>query len=129
MNKLLEIEKILNITITMPQTCHFCSQDITKKFGMDSDSLNFHSIDHNHDNWDPLNKVPAHRKCHMKYHSGKGSIKEKYSKKFQNVGGTKGVIIPMAWIITKEQNYNKTMIGVHMDINEKLELTPMWEDQ
>ena len=52
----LEIEKMLNITITMPQTCHFCDKEIVKKYGLESDSLLFHSLDGNHDNWDPANK-------------------------------------------------------------------------
>lgn len=65
---MLEIEQRLNITITMPQTCHFCGEEIVKKYGRESESLCFHSLDGNHDNWDPANKVPAHIKCHTSFH-------------------------------------------------------------
>ncbi len=49
-------------------------------------------------------------------------------KKFQPVGGTKMIIIPMAWIKSEEERTGNKMIGVYMDVNEKLELTPMWEE-
>lgn len=49
--------------------CHFCGESITKKYGRDSESLDIHSLDGNHDNWDPDNKVPAHAGCHDSYHS------------------------------------------------------------
>lgn len=67
----LKIERMLGITITMPQKCYFeCGEEITKKYGnKDSKSLVFHSLDGDHDNWDPTNKVPAHKDCHNKYHS------------------------------------------------------------
>lgn len=48
--------------------CHFCNEPITKLSGFVSDSLTIHSLDGNHDNWDPDNKVPAHRRCHSRYH-------------------------------------------------------------
>lgn len=52
--------------------CHFCAKPIIKLNGLESESLVLHSLDGNHDNWDPDNKVPAHRGCHVKYHmSGK----------------------------------------------------------
>lgn len=51
-------------------TCFFCGEEITK-FGMGSKLLVIHSLDGNHDNWDPENKVSAHKGCHMKYHVGK----------------------------------------------------------
>lgn len=53
----------------------------------------------------------------------------RYSKKFQNLGRTKGVIIPMAWIKSEELKHNKKMIGVYIDVNDKLEMMPMWEDE
>ena len=52
----------------------------------------------------------------------------RYSKKFQNVGRTKGVIIPMAWIKSEERRHKKKMIGVHIDANDILQMTPMWEE-
>lgn len=37
--------------------------------GKESDSLLFHSLDGNHGNWEPSNKVPAHYGCHTGSHS------------------------------------------------------------
>ncbi len=55
----------------------------------------------------------------------------KYIKKFQNIGGTKGVIIPLAWIRILETKYpDRTLIGVHMDTDvEEIHITPLWEDE
>ncbi len=59
----------------------------------------------------------------------------KYNKKFQNIGGTKGVIVPMVWIRGLEKKYpDKVIIGVHMDVDEdvddeEIRLTPMWEGE
>lgn len=61
-----------------PILCYFCGKEITKLEGLDVDSLVFHSLDGNHDNWDPQNKVPAHHRCHLRYHTkGKNPVGEK----------------------------------------------------
>lgn len=52
----------------MPQICYFCGEGIIKKRGQDRDCLCFHSVDGDHDNWAPSNKVPAHQGCHNSYH-------------------------------------------------------------
>lgn len=49
--------------------CHFCGEPITKLKGRDGDSLVTHSLDGNHNNWAPENKVPTHRKCHTRFHN------------------------------------------------------------
>lgn len=49
--------------------CHFCGEEVTKFKGRDRDSLAIHSLDGDHENWDPQNKVPTHRGCHSRYHS------------------------------------------------------------
>ncbi len=49
-------------------------------------------------------------------------------KKFQKVGGTNMIIIPVEWIRSEQYKDGRKMIGVHMDINKTLELSPMWED-
>lgn len=67
--KTLEIEKILNCTIFLPQICYFCDEEIIKMRGRDSNSLVFHSLDGNHNNWESVNKKPCHRSCHGEYHS------------------------------------------------------------
>ncbi len=68
----LEIERKLNITVTLPLTCHFCGEEIVKKYGREARSLLFHSLDENHDNWDPENKRPVHKGCHnIIHHKGK----------------------------------------------------------
>jgi len=66
--KPLEIEEKLGITITMPQLCYFYKENIYKKYGLESDSLLFHSLDGIHDNWAPENKTPTHHGCHTKFH-------------------------------------------------------------
>ncbi len=48
--------------------CYFCDGEVSKLKGQDSDSLNIHSLDGNHDNWDPANKVPTHYWCHLSHH-------------------------------------------------------------
>jgi len=82
---MLEIEQKLNITVSLPQICYFCKGDITT-FGMKSESLCFHSLDGNHNNWDPENKIPAHKNCHLRYHnegdknaSKRSEVREKMS--------------------------------------------------
>ncbi len=56
-----------------------------------------------------------------------------WRKKFQRVGGTKGVIVPKDWIRSEESTHHRKMKGVYIRLvrvdknNEKLELTPMWE--
>jgi len=64
----LTIERKLEITVYLPQRCHFCGDKITK-FGWEAESLCFHSLDGNHDNWIPSNKTPCHRACHMTHHN------------------------------------------------------------
>lgn len=53
----------------VPLICHFCGEKVSKLNGLESDSLVFHSLDENHDNWDPENKTPSHRGCHVRYHN------------------------------------------------------------
>ena len=54
----------------------------------------------------------------------------KFKKKFQNIGGTKGVIIPKEWYTELSEKYpDKKLIGVHMHVNdEEIQLIPMWEE-
>lgn len=49
-------------------TCHFCGEEIQGMLGRAPESLIIHSLDGDHDNWDPENKVPTHRGCHASYH-------------------------------------------------------------
>ena len=49
--------------------CYFCGEEVTKLKGLDGDSLYIHSLDENHENWDPLNKVPTHNACHTSFHN------------------------------------------------------------
>ncbi len=52
--------------------CHFCEEPITRLEGRASESLHIHSLDGNHKNWDPANKVPSHHRCHnIHHHLGK----------------------------------------------------------
>lgn len=52
-----------------PVTCYFCGNPVIKLKGCESDSLIIHSLDRNHENWDPPNKVPSHRSCHNTHHN------------------------------------------------------------
>ncbi len=49
--------------------CFFCGEEITIIEPYKSKSLLFHSLDGNHNNWDPANKVSAHFGCHSNYHN------------------------------------------------------------
>ena len=49
--------------------CYFCGEEVTKLMGCDGDSLHIHSLDENHENWDPTNKVPTHVACHTRHHN------------------------------------------------------------
>ena len=51
-----------------PIRCHFCGEEVTVLEGWGDESLVIHSLDGHHENWDPANKVPAHRKCHGEHH-------------------------------------------------------------
>jgi len=48
--------------------CHFCEEEIKKLSGRHKDSLSIHSLDGDHENWKPENKVPVHGNCHSRYH-------------------------------------------------------------
>lgn len=48
--------------------CYFCGDEVIKMRGLGVKSLVIHSLDGNHYNWAPGNKVPCHRGCHGKYH-------------------------------------------------------------
>ena len=51
-------------------------------------------------------------------------------KKFQNVGRTKMIIIPKAWIDAEERRTGMTMLGVDLDmLDGTIKLTPMWEEE
>lgn len=49
--------------------CYFCGEEIMKFEGMARDALAIHSLDGNHENWDSINKVPAHLGCHSSFHN------------------------------------------------------------
>ena len=49
--------------------CCFCGEEIMKLSGKDSDSLAIHSVNGDHNDWTPENKVAAHISCHGRYHN------------------------------------------------------------
>jgi len=49
--------------------CYFCGKPILKMKGVEGGALHIHSLDDDHENWNPENKVPAHAACHIGYHS------------------------------------------------------------
>jgi len=60
-----------------PRPCYFCGEEITKLEGWDSESIDVHSLDGNHENWNPINKVPTHHGCHISYHNARKSLKQR----------------------------------------------------
>lgn len=65
-----DLYELRNHTGNKPIPCFFCGQLITDLYGYGtSDCLEIHSLDGNHDNLARENKVPTHRKCHLKYHN------------------------------------------------------------
>lgn len=52
-----------------PLRCYFCEGLITVLKGKTWESIAIHSLDGNHDNWNPPNKTPSHRGCHSRWHS------------------------------------------------------------
>ena len=48
------------------------------------------------------------------------------SKKFIPLGRSSAVVIPKDWINSQETISGKKMIGVHIDVNEGIKMTPMW---
>jgi len=65
----IDYKKIFIDNLGESAPCYFCDNPITKMNGRDSNSLNIHSLDGNHDNLDKGNKVPAHKGCHLKHHN------------------------------------------------------------
>lgn len=51
-----------------PLICYFCDKPIIKLGSRNKDSLIIHSLDGNHHNWNPTNKVPTHWGCHSTHH-------------------------------------------------------------
>lgn len=56
------------LQLQKPLDCYHCNNLIIVR-GVTREGLVFHSLDGNHNNWSPENKVPVHRKCHPKVHS------------------------------------------------------------
>ena len=52
-----------------PLKCFFCGGLITVMTGKTWKSFVGHSLDGNHNNFNPENKVPTHRGCHSSWHS------------------------------------------------------------
>lgn len=77
--------KLLN-NLSRPILCYFCNLEITVLNGKAPDSLCFHSLDFNHDNWSPENKVPAHKKCHNSHHSTHSSVETRLKISLANSG-------------------------------------------
>ena len=50
-------------------SCYFCGEKVMKLDGKTGDAIHIHSLDGDHDNWDPANKVPTHCACHIPYHN------------------------------------------------------------
>ena len=53
-----------------PLRCSHCGELITDiESTREPESLVIHSIDGNHDNWNPMNKTPMHLECHSSFHN------------------------------------------------------------
>lgn len=53
----------------------------------------------------------------------------KINKKFMSIGRSSVVVIPKAWIKSHENETGKKMVGVCIDVNDTLEITPIWEEE
>ena len=62
--------KYLLPSLNTPLVCYYCGDKINLA-GVSSESVVFHSLDGNHENWNPTNKVSLHRCCHPKMHNEK----------------------------------------------------------
>lgn len=51
-----------------PHTCHWCEEIIPEYGGVFADAAIIHHLDHDHDNNDPANLAPGHRRCHVEHH-------------------------------------------------------------
>jgi hypothetical protein len=71
--------------VLKPAICYFCGEPITARKGdpRTKDSLDIHSLDGNHDNWEPSNKVPTHKKCHVSYHNTGKKFSTDFKKKLR----------------------------------------------
>lgn len=68
-----------------PLRCYFCGELITIMEGKKAESFAGHSLDGNHWNFEPENKVPTHRGCHSQWHStGDRNPKRRNKKKGDN---------------------------------------------
>jgi len=56
-------------TFEKPLKCYFCKGLITVMEGRTAESFVGHSLDGDHWNFNPENKVPTHRGCHSSWHS------------------------------------------------------------
>ena len=68
-------------TFFKPAVCYFGGNPITKFEGKESDSIAIHSLDGNHNNIVPENKVPSHKGCHHIFHNTGKVMSEKSKKK------------------------------------------------
>jgi len=63
------------IPLENPLPCYFCGELITKQ-GKNGDCLSIHSLDGNHENWSPENKVSVHRSCHASNHDKRRTMSD-----------------------------------------------------
>ena len=75
--KALELTK--PIPLIPPEICFICGELITMQ-GNGGDCLHDHSLDGDHGNWDPLNKVSEHSRCHLKFHNEGKTMSEHFIK-------------------------------------------------
>lgn len=62
-------EQALIEKFVYPIKCYFCGKPIIKPEERRDNSLVLHSLNGNHEDFDPSNKVLVHRVCHTRYHS------------------------------------------------------------
>jgi len=68
--------------------CYFCREEVTDIEGRTDESLVIHSLDGDHENWAPENKVPAHNNCHCSFHNA-GEKNPRYKGRSFRVSGEK----------------------------------------
>lgn len=132
----------------LPLICHFCGKKIVK-YGRESESLCIHSLDGDHDNWDPSNKVPAHKGCHGKYHKegthqleetkqklSKSQIrahiqrgKTTQQKPLIKSGGSRVIVIPDFWLQSLKRVHGTLPTEMDLELNdETITIHPVYDD-
>lgn len=113
--------------------CHFCGDLIIGSTGKGAKSLAIHSLDGNHKNWGPLNKVPAHNSCHSAFHQSGRTLSEETRRKISEIKKGHGYRVTKSWE-TRRERYGPSGLkdpeAVYKDRSERMknrDSNKIWE--